>query len=57
MKIGKLIRLDRTVSGTGIRDAAATIGITASTLSRIENGKKIDAVTLAKLFNFFFDDL
>jgi transcriptional regulator with XRE-family HTH domain len=56
MKIGEMIRLWRNIEGYGIRGAAADIGISAATLSRIEHGEKIDAQTQLKLINYLFTD-
>lgn len=54
MKLGILIRQHRLLNGIGIRAYAKTLGLTHSTLSRIENAKPIDAVTQLKLINHFF---
>ena len=54
IKVEILIRQHRLLNGIGIRAYAKTLGLTHSTLSRIENAKPIDAVTQLKLINHFF---
>lgn len=54
MLLGKLLKFARFVDDVGIREYARNLGIAPSTLSRIENGKPIDAATQLKLINYFF---
>ena len=46
-QIGTLVRERR--GARGVRDAAGEIGVSAATLSRIENGKQPDLLTFEKL--------
>lgn len=46
-QIGALVRERR--GARGVRDAAKEIGVSAATLSRIENGKQPDLATFEKL--------
>jgi len=46
-QIGALVREQR--GAQGVRDAAREIGVSAATLSRIENGKQPDLATFEKL--------
>lgn len=52
--IGKLLRLWRAVENIGLREAAKELGISPATLSRIENGKSVDAATFLKLIYWLF---
>ena len=52
MKLGELIRLWRNVEGIAIRDMAKDIGISYSTLSRVERGEMMDGKTLAALLHW-----
>jgi transcriptional regulator with XRE-family HTH domain len=45
--LGIALKAWRTEQGIGIRAAAAEIGTSPATLSRLENGKPCDARTLA----------
>lgn len=54
MRIGNLINSWRRIQDIGIRDAAKMIGMSASTLSRIENGENFDAQTMAKILTWLF---
>lgn len=54
MMIGKVIKDWRHVNRIGVRAVAEQIGISASTLSRIENGEDFDGSTMSKLFNWLF---
>lgn len=48
-RLGYLIYCWRCVNEIGIREAAAQIGISRSTLSRVERGFEVDGATLAKI--------
>ena len=48
MRIG-VIENWRRIQGIGIRDTAKMIGVSPSTLSRVENGEKCDSETLSKI--------
>ncbi len=52
MKIGEVLKEWRYGERMGIREAAGVIGISHSTLSRIENGKPMDGDTLAKILTW-----
>lgn len=54
MRIGNLINSWRRIQNIGIRDCAKLIGISPSTLSRIENGENFDAVTMSKVMVWIF---
>ena len=56
MKIGEVLKEWRYGGRMGIREAAEKIGISHSTLSRIENGKPMDGDTLAKILEWFLHD-
>ena len=49
MRLGLLLKRHRTIGEINIRALARDIGILPSTLSRLENGKLVDGVTLAKV--------
>lgn len=49
MKLGKLLNCYRVMERLVLRDVAKDIGVSASTLSRFENGKGIDSASFAKL--------
>lgn len=49
MRLGYLLRKYRLVSDFDLRTVALEIGISTSTLSRIETGEKMDGDTLAKV--------
>jgi transcriptional regulator with XRE-family HTH domain len=49
MKLGDVLRKWRRASDLGIREAAAQIGISHGTLSRIERGENMDGAILAKV--------
>src|SRR5258706_13939689 len=46
MNLGKIIKGWRESENLGIREAAKKVGVSAPTLSRIENGKPVDGQTL-----------
>ncbi len=48
-KLGQMIRLWRDKNRYGTREAAKMIGITSSTLNRIEHGEEMNAKTLIKI--------
>jgi transcriptional regulator with XRE-family HTH domain len=50
-----MLALYRVSSGTGLRQMAADIGVSAATLSRIERGYAMDAVTLIVLWKWLLD--
>ena len=54
MRVGKLIRLYRSVQEIGVREMAKEIGISSATLSRLENGKSLDQSNMLKVINWFF---
>jgi transcriptional regulator with XRE-family HTH domain len=56
-KIGKLLRLYRTVHEVSVRDLAQEIGFSAATLCRIESGKPCDQKSLLLILNWLFGGL
>lgn len=54
MRVGRVIQKWRVVTETNIRDAAAQIGISASTVSRIENDKNVDGHSMILLAVWLF---
>jgi transcriptional regulator with XRE-family HTH domain len=54
MKLGELLRKWRAMSELDLKQAGAQIGIAASTLMRIEQGKVPDGETLLKLMSWIF---
>ncbi len=52
MRVGIIIQKWRTMKERGLRDVAAEIGVSASTLSRLENGKNIEGQALVKILNW-----
>jgi transcriptional regulator with XRE-family HTH domain len=52
MKLGEVISRWRKMSDIPIRDAAKDIGVSAPTLSRIENGKPSDGRSLARILTW-----
>ena len=56
MKLGDVLKTWRRVSELNIRDAAREIGIGVSTLSRIENGERMDGVTLSRLLTWLMSE-
>jgi transcriptional regulator with XRE-family HTH domain len=55
MKIGEILRRWRIMSERHTRDVAKEIGLSHATYSRIENGGKMEGVTLVKLFKWLFE--
>jgi transcriptional regulator with XRE-family HTH domain len=56
MRIGQLLACWRSVTQSNIRDAAKRIGISYSTLSRIENGEEPNGRTLAALLRWALEN-
>lgn len=50
-----MIRCWRRIEDVGIREAAQQIGVSHGTLSRIERGERMDAVTMMKLLRWLFE--
>lgn len=55
-KLGEVINYWREVRCMGIREAANEIGVSHSTLSRIERGLPADGKTLVKLLDWLLHD-
>lgn len=53
--IGELLKLWMAVEGIKVRDLAAEIGVSASTVSRITRGESMDAATMLKLIRWLFE--
>lgn len=49
MRLAKALKLMRATDSIGIREQAKAIGISPSTLSRIENGKPADPAAVIRL--------
>ncbi len=49
MKLGDVLRKWRRASDLNVREAAALLGVSHGTLSRVERGEKMDGETLAKI--------
>lgn len=49
MRLGKMLKLYRVTAGHDLRELSAEVGVSASTLCRIENGTACDMRSLAKL--------
>ena len=56
MRLGNLIADWRWRNRIGIREVAKQIGISSSSLSRIENGRSVDSRTMTKLMLWAFAD-
>lgn len=56
MILGKVLADYRYANRMGGRELAKTVGISNATLSRIENGKSGDAVTLARLITWLLSE-
>jgi len=56
VRLGILINRWRRVEDIGIQDVAKRIGISASTLSRIENGEATDSKTLTKVLAWILEE-
>ena len=56
MRIGSLISDWRHINRLGIRVVASDIGISASTLGRIERGEEFDSKTMRKLLLWIFEE-
>jgi transcriptional regulator with XRE-family HTH domain len=54
-RLGKMLRLYRTVENRSLRDVALEIGIGYATLGRIEHGETFDVATLQKLGAWLLD--
>jgi len=54
--LGRVLKGWRNSEGLGIREAAAIIGTSRSTLSRIERGLKADGDTLAKVIRWLLGE-
>lgn len=54
MRFGELLKLWRAVTDRPLRELSKDIGISHSTLNRIEQGEACDSETLIKLINYFF---
>lgn len=52
MRLGLFMKRWRSSHDTPLRELAKQLGISAATLSRIEQGKQCDATTLMKIFNW-----
>jgi transcriptional regulator with XRE-family HTH domain len=55
MKIGEVLRSWRQKRDVGIRELAQEVGVSHGTISRIERGEVMDAVTMIKLMRWLFE--
>jgi transcriptional regulator with XRE-family HTH domain len=55
-QLGEVINCWRTIRRMGVREAAKIIGISHSTLSRVENGKPADGKTVVRLLDWLLHD-
>lgn len=49
MKLGEILKIYRMIQSIKLKDFAKEIGITHSTLSRLENGRTINGESLSKV--------
>lgn len=56
MLIGEMIQTHRNEERFGTREYAKMIGISSSTLNRVERGYKVDGKTMLKLIQWVFND-
>jgi transcriptional regulator with XRE-family HTH domain len=56
MRVGAVIRGWRERERYGIREASKMIGVSASTLSRVENGKAMRGKELIKLWDWLMHE-
>jgi len=56
MRLGEVLRKWRRAADIGIREAAEQVGISASTMSRIERGEAMDGKTLAKVLMWLVEE-
>lgn len=54
MRIGEVLERYRHDKRITTRDLGKEIGLSAATISRIENGQEVEAQTLIKLFHWLF---
>jgi transcriptional regulator with XRE-family HTH domain len=52
-KLGAVLKCYRLLKERNLRELAKEIGVSASTLCRLETGRAIDAETLVKILNWF----
>lgn len=57
MRIGSIIRKWRIVSERSLRSLAEEVGISHSTLARLEKGENIDGRSLVKVLTWLFAEL
>ena len=55
MRLGAVLKAWRWAEKLNIRTAASGMGVSAATLSRIENGELMDGETLAKILSWLTD--
>ena len=56
LRLGEVLRNWRLLKNTGLRPAAKEIGISYSTLSRLEHGDAPDAFSLVKILDWLFTE-
>ncbi len=52
--LGQVLKAYRQKNDIGTRELAATLGVSAATLNRIEHGFPMDAKTMIKFINWLF---
>ena len=55
MRIGTVLKRYRKLGDLNIRDMAGELGISSATLSRIETGKPMDGISLAKILKWMME--
>ena len=56
MRLGQVVRLWRRTSDLSLMEAAAQIGLTLPTLSRIERGEPMDGKTLGIVLRWLLEE-
>lgn len=54
-KLGEMLSLYRAVNKIGTRELAMEIGVSSSTINRIEHGKQMDQTSLILVFCWLFN--
>ena len=56
MRLGAILRLDRTIKEESLDERAEEMGVPKTTLSRLEKGKDIENRTFVKVLNWLAGD-
>lgn len=57
MRLGELLKKWRIMNELGLRDMAKDLGVSTSTLSRIERGENMDGASLAKILKWLLESV